>query len=246
MINIDQNLFLNATKLVIKNFEGGYYHPNMLSDGRLNATPAQINFMRNSGETMFGLDRHAGHSLYYSSPRISDDVRTNLQYIPTYTYKNSASKNFWTTLDSQNAAKLWRWNYKGGALEDKLQTLAAKILYPVFLEYSDLYLSEAAKKVVYNNPKLLFHFIYAVWNGPKFFKKFAKKLNEDVKNNLGQETLINNQISLRANSAVSASANKMLKVFLSTEFNELLKKKRKTTLILLGAALLISAAVVSR
>ena len=245
-MDIDKNLFNDATKLVIKNFEGGYYHPDMLTDGRLNATPAQINFMRFSGETMFGLDRHAGHSLYYISPRISSDVRTNLQYIPSYKYKNDASRNFWTTLDNQNAAKLWRWNYKGGTLESKLEKLAAQILYPVFLEYSNLYLDEQSKKIVNKNPKLLFHFIYAVWNGPAFFKKFAKKLNEDVKNNLSIESLINNQISLRANSAVSASANKMIKVFLSTEFNELLKKKRKKILILIAGALLIGAAVVRK
>jgi hypothetical protein len=226
-MNVDQNLFNDATKLVIKNFEGGYYHPDMLSDGRLNATPAQINFMRFSGETMFGLDRHAGHSLYYISPRISSDVRTNLQYIPSYKYKNDASKIFWTTLDNQNAAKLWRWNYKGGAAENQLQNLAAQILYPVFLEYSNLYFSEQSKKVVYNNPKLLFHFIYAVWNGPAFFRKFAKKLNEDVDKNLNAEVLIDNQILVRAGSAVGSSASKMVKVFSSDEFIDLLKKKRK-------------------
>jgi len=238
-MNVDQNLFLDATKLVIKNFEGGYYHPDMLLDGRLNPTPAQIDLMKYSGETMFGLDRHAGHSLYYSSPRISSDVRNNLQYIPTYTYKNVASKDFWTTLDNQSAAQLWRWNYKGGPLEDKLQTLAAKILYPVFIEYSDKYLSEAAKKVVYNNPKLLFHFIYAVWNGPAFFKKFAQQLNADISKNASTDTLVNNQINARAKSAVSSSASKMVKVFQSSDFMELLKKKRKFIL----PAILVAAGI---
>lgn len=239
-MNVDQNLFLEATKLVIKNFEGGYYHPDMLLDGRLNPTPAQIDLMKYSGETMFGLDRHAGHSLYYSSPRISSDVRTNLQYIPGYTYKNNASKEFWGILDYQNAAQLWRWNYKGGPLENKLQTLAAKILYPVFIEYSDKYLiSEAAKKAVYNNPKLLFHFIYAVWNGPAFFKKFAKKLQEDITNNANADTLVQNQINARASSAVASSASKMVKVFASEDFLDLLKKKRRFIIpvLLIGAGI---------
>lgn len=238
-MNVDQNLFLDATKLVIKNFEGGYYHPDMLLDGRLNPTPAQINLLRNSGETMFGLDRHAGHSLYYSSPRISDDVRNNLQYIPTYTYKNAASKDFWTILDNADANKLWKWNYKGGQFEDLLQTLAAKILYPVFIAYSDQWLSEQAKKVVYNNPKLLFHFIYAVWNGPVFFKKFAQRLNADISKNASTDTLVNNQINARAQSAVSSSASKMVKVFQSSDFMELLKKKRKFIL----PAILIAAGI---
>jgi len=238
-MNVDQNLFFDATKLVIENFEGGYYHPDMLLDGRLNPTPAQIDLLKYSGETMFGLDRHAGHSLYYSSPRISSDVRNNLQYIPNYTYKNSASKDFWTILDNAAANKLWKWNYKGGQFEGQLQTLAAKILYPVFIEYSDKYLSEAAKKVVYNNPKLLFHFIYAVWNGPVFFKKFAQQLNTDISKNASTDTLVNNQINARAKSAVSSSASKMVKVFQSSDFMELLKKKRKFIL----PAILIAAGI---
>ena len=32
---VNKNTFSNTTKLVIDNLEGGYYHPNMLKDGRV-------------------------------------------------------------------------------------------------------------------------------------------------------------------------------------------------------------------
>lgn len=221
--NID--LFTNATKLVIDNFEGGYYHPQMFKDGRLKTNTDAFYIMRNSGETMFGLDRHAGHSLYYQSPRLSSDVWTNLNYIPTYIYKNNDSRDFWTYLDNVNAKNLWKWNEKGGAGAEKLKVLASKILYPAFTKYADKYFSPASKKIVFSNPKLLFHFIYAVWNGEGFFKKFAKVLNADVLENISADNLIKLQILERANSAVESSANKMTKLFNDKNFTIQLEKK---------------------
>jgi hypothetical protein len=237
----NQNLFTNATKLVIDNFEGGYYHPQMYRDGRLNPNTDAFYKMRNSGETMFGLDRHAGHGLYYSSPRLSADVWTNLNYIPSYTFKNNDSKEFWTYLDNADARNRWKWNDKGGSGGEMLKTLAAKILYPAFVSYSNKYFSEASKKIVFNNPKLLFHFIYAVWNGEGFFKKFAKVLNRDVANNVSIDNLVKLQILERANSAVSSSANKMANLFNSKEFTIDLEKKNKFFLpiILVGAAIIV-------
>ena len=81
---------------------------------------------------MFGLDRSAGHSLYYSSAKKTDDVFQNLQYIPFYKFKNQASADFWTILDNNNASTNWKWNYYGGTNENKLKKLASKILFPQF------------------------------------------------------------------------------------------------------------------
>jgi len=229
MEKLNENLFTSATKLVIDNFEGGYYHPQMYRDGRLNPNNTKsFNFMRNSGETMFGLDRHAGHSLYYSSPRKSSDVWTNINYIPTYTYKNNDSKNFWTYLDNVNAKNNWKWNEKGGAGGENLKVLASKILYPQFQIYvNDYKWSDKAKQIVFNDAKLLFHFIYAVWNGPAFFKKWSKKLNTDVANNLNSSEILQNQLNLRAISAdgTDLSAGKMIKLFNDKNFTIQLEKK---------------------
>ena len=239
----DKKTFEQATKLVIKTFEGGYYHPLMFRDGRLNPNTSAFGIMAKSGETMFGLDRHAGHSLYYSTPRVTSDVLTNLQYIPTYKYKSADAKQFWETIDATGAAQKWAWNYRGGSLEEKLATLAARVLYPAYIEYSNKYLTPQAQKIVANNPKLLFHFIYAVWNGPGFFKRWGKILNADVASGLNAEQLLARQIQARAAepSIVNRSAQRMLTLFASPDFD--LKKKAMLTIpaIMIAAGILIYA-----
>jgi hypothetical protein len=180
-MELSKDIFDNATKLVIDNFEGGYYHPYMINDLRLKTNEKQRNFLKNSGETMFGLDRSAGHSLYYSSPKKTDNVIENLNYIPFYKFKNQASQDFWSILDKNNASKTWKWNYYGGTNENKLKKLASTILFPQFNLYVNQFKwSDKAKNIVFNDPKLLFHFIYAIWNGSGFFQKWSKKLNLDL------------------------------------------------------------------
>jgi len=234
-MELDQDNFDNATLLVINNFEGGYYHPYMIADLRIKTNEKQRNFLRNSGETMFGLDRSAGHSLYYSSAKKTDDVFQNLQYIPYYKFKNQASADFWTILDNNNASTNWKWNYYGGINENKLKKLASKILFPQFKKYVDQFKwSDKTKQIVYNDPKLLFHFIYAIWNGSGFFQKWSKKLNEDVANGLSNNQILQNQLNLRSISAsgTDLSAGKMVKLFNSPEFDQKIIDKKKILIVI--------------
>lgn len=240
-------LFEAATKLVIDNFEGGYYHPFMYQDGRLNPNSKSFNFMRNSGETMFGLDRHAGHSLYYSTPRISPNVLADLANKKFYKYKNNDSKNFWEYLDKKNAANLWKWNaYPPAADAEAMKTLASNIIFPNFLRYSKEYLSETAQNIVFNYPYLLFHFIYATWNGPGFFERWAKKLDADIKNGMNNPAaLLEKQLMYRgtSNSETDLGSKKMKTLFSNPEFIKLLLKKKNNAtflapLIFIGAGLL--------
>ena len=48
--------FKQSVNKVIDTLEGGYYHPNMVKDGRLKSSYK----MGNSGETMMGMDRKHG------------------------------------------------------------------------------------------------------------------------------------------------------------------------------------------
>jgi hypothetical protein len=147
--------FLDTVTLVIDNLEGGYYHPQMLKDGRVKDTRYS-----SSGETMFGIDRKAGGSIN-TTP---------------------AGKEFWGVIDNAGASKSWKWNYKGGNLGGKLKELAAKIIYPEYIRMSNRYLSPEARKIVDSDRRLLFNFIYATWNGEGWFERFAKPINAAVKN----------------------------------------------------------------
>jgi hypothetical protein len=202
---VSKEKFVDITKQVINTLEGGYFHPYMFDDGRLKYN----DMYKNSGETMFGLDRHAGHGLFYSSQRISSDVRSNLANIESgkYQYKTKEAQEFWSALDKANARKSWRWNYKGGGLQEPLTNLAAEMMYEPFVRYSNMYLNEKAKKIVESDPRLIFHFAYAVWNGQGRFKTYAENMNSWVDSGITDTNeLVNRAISSRANSSNSIIA----------------------------------------
>ena len=152
---MDDNVFNNATGLIISQIEGGYYHPNMLGDGRVKDSRYNT-----SGETMFGIDRKQGGT-------IND---------------TPAGKKFWKIIDDAGAADNWKWNYNGGPLAPQLKDLAAEMMKPVYMILADKTLSPEARAIVESSPDLLLHFIYAAWNGAGWFKKFAGDVNTAVKN----------------------------------------------------------------
>ena len=197
---VDKNKFLAITGEVIRLFEGGYYHPDMFLDGRINSKWYSI--YANSGETMFGLDRYAGHGLYYSTKRIGTSVRDDLQYIygGYYKYKSQEAELFWSYMDNVNARKNWKLGYKGGDQQDKLTRLAASIIYPEFINLINRYFDDKAKSIVLSSPELTFNFAYAVWNGSKFFQVYSDDVNRAV--NMGEldpiklnDIVINRRIS---------------------------------------------------
>lgn len=151
---IAKDNFINLTDLVIKNFEGGYYHPDMLKKGII-----KDQRYASSGETMFGIDRKHGAGALA---------------------KSDAWKEFWSIIDKANARTTWKWNYTGGALGPVLRKLTGAMMYPHFMRLFTKYLSPAAQAVVANDERLIVHFSYASWNGEGWFQRFAKPLNDAV------------------------------------------------------------------
>lgn len=146
---------------VIDKLEGGYYHPDMLKDGRIKDTRYGA-----SGETMMGIDRVAGGKLN----------------------ETPAGIEFWKLIDEAGARTNWSWNYKGGELEPKLRELAGQIIKPHFEKLVSTYLTPKSKELVYSDGRLLFHFIYATWNGSGWFQKFATDINDAVASGITDPT----------------------------------------------------------
>lgn len=212
---MDPAYFQGVTKLVIDKLEGGYFHPDMRS-----ARPDIFGSYHRSGETMFGLDRHAGHDLYYKTKRKTSDVIDNLKYIygGAYEYKNDDARKFWQLIDRVNARKNWKWNYKGGQYADELQKLAANILRPQYEKLAARYLTEESQKLINKDPRILFHFIYSVWNGSGWFQRFASKFNEAVKQGKRGNDLLNAALNSRINSTNKLISNggKKIKGFINS------------------------------
>lgn len=155
---VNEQTFVYATRWVIANLEGGYWHPFMFKDGRLKYNKVYDR----SGETMFGIDRLRGAYL------------ANLR--PT------EWKQFWGIMDSNNAKNKWPYDYRGGSLQGTLFDLAAKIMYPAFLNLANSELSLEAQRIVASYEPLLIHFIYATWNGSGWFRRYATTINNAIRN----------------------------------------------------------------
>jgi hypothetical protein len=182
--------FGESVNKVIDNFEGGYYHTNMYQDGRLNTS-----VMGDSGETMMGIDRK--HGVGFST--------------------SAAGKEFWGLMDNSKAGKNWKYNYMGGPLENKLRGLVTEMIEPEYDRLSDRYLSTESREIVKNSPELTFNFIYATWNGPSWFQKFARAINDAVEDGItNSDDLIKIAIKSRresGNSLIAKSGNIMSKLF---------------------------------
>jgi hypothetical protein len=254
---VDKNRFKTVTSLVIDKLEGGYFHPNMRS-----ANPNKFGSYHRSGETMFGLDRHAGHGLFYSTPRKSDDVLSNLKFIESgaYSYKTPQAKEFWEIIDKANAKNNWKWLYRGGSSEDRLKDLTSEMMLTVYERNAKNYLKPETKAIVDSDNRLLFHFIYGSWNGSGWFKKFAEDMNKAVNSGITDkdklaEVAINSRtkeglsVGSSPNSLIAQGGNKIAKLFTSLkdvtikgakEGAEIVKKNLIPT-ILITTALLVGS-----
>jgi hypothetical protein len=172
--------FDRITKIVIDKFEGGYWNPfcKHPSSG-----------MGRSTETMFGLDRYNGN--IESSPegqeffKIIDDEKYDAGAKST----GSGPNKKWANMD--NFCSEWKWLYRGGDKESQLKDLAVKIMKRNFDRNISNFVSDSkTKQKIESIPGLTLHMSYATWNGPGFFKKFAKSLQDGVSRGLSDKELI--------------------------------------------------------
>lgn len=185
--NISGVDFYNITNKIITEIEGGYYHPDMLRDGRIKDSR-----YGGSGETMFGMDRRTG-SIYLTTPE---------------------GKEFWYIIDTAGARKKWPWNYMGGEYESKLRTLTVKMIQDEFNRLLAKYINnKQIIDLVNMSAGLTFNFIYATWNGEGYFRQMAELLVNNYNSGItNPNILIDNQINFRLNynnSLIKQSGEKM-------------------------------------
>ena len=177
----DWNKMVN---IVIDNLEGGYYHPDMLADGRIKDSRYGA-----SGETMMGMDRKTGG----------------------WETKGPVAGEFWRLIDDAGARTNWKYGYMGGTLEPKLRELVAQIMKPLFEKYLGSYMSPEARAIVMADAGLTFNFAYAVWNGPGWFQRFARVINEKVANGVTDpKELLRVAVDTRKNWSTSNAASNSL------------------------------------
>ena len=180
--------FREITKKVIANFEGGYWNP--ICHGRKG--------MGKSTETMFGLDRYNGNIESTDNGKkffkIIDDEKRALGAKSS----GSGSSTKWENMD--NFCKKWTYNYKGDSkTKQPLMDLATTIMEGRFNSYMSSFVKDPkVKEKIMNNKNLLTHMSYATWNGIGFFKKFAKRLEDKIKQRASDKELVDTAIQSRA------------------------------------------------
>lgn len=163
LLSLTEEQFIIMTEVVIDNFEGGYYHPDMKA--KFNERSRKM--LGDSGETLYGLDRKHG---------------AQLAKYPEWNV-------FWAAVDKnkKDNPTLWRYNFKPAG---HFRSLAAAIMYKWFQYLSGKYLLISSMDEIANDNRLIIHFSYASWNGEGWFQRYAKALNEAIKQHEGNKELI--------------------------------------------------------
>jgi hypothetical protein len=163
--------WMDVTKKVIDNFEGGYWNYWECKNHPWHS------MYNKSGETLFGLDRKAG-----AIESLGPEGREFFKIIDDEKKK----------LGMSEFCSKWTYNYRGGDLEERLKDLAAKVMFTQYEKNMSNYVKDPeTKKRIEGNEGLLLHMSYATWNGPGHFQKFAKKLEDAVKQGKSDEELLN-------------------------------------------------------
>jgi len=181
-----QSMFDKATKSVIDSLEGAYVNPSRLTNKR------ERRAFSKSGETMFGIDRKTGGKLNTSD----------------------AGMKFWELIDANKKKNPEKWvrYYDGGEIKGQLQSLASQIMEPEFERLFKVHFSPQEQQIIKSDPKLFFHFAYATWNGPGWFRKFANSIKREIRQgNTDTNSLFNIAIDDRkdAGGIIGAKADKV-------------------------------------
>ena len=186
---------------VIDNFEGGYANEVHFAAAAKNASdPDTIAALKNSSETMFGIDRMAGN--WDSDP---------------------VGSEFWSLVDEnsgwspESAGKpKWGHGYMGGSIEGQLRDYVYEMMIPRYETLKSQNLSPEAKKLVEEDKRLTLHLLYGVWNGPGFFQDFADVINSEVASgNTDRDSLYEIAIDSRThngNGAIASTGGKVKNV----------------------------------
>jgi len=150
-ITKESNDFNVVCSKVIAELEGGYYHPDMLADGRIKDGRFSA-----SGETMYGIDRKTGGT-----------INTTAE-----------GKKFWALIDAKGARTAWKYNFlPNDPLKTQLYRLCCAMIKRNYDSFLKTYVgNEEVITAINSDGRLMFNFVYATWNGPGWFQGWAGEI----------------------------------------------------------------------
>ena len=172
---------------IVDYLEGGYYHPTHAYSSKTKQLKDSFSMYKNSGETLYGLDRHAGNNEgIRQGPKNQAGIDfwsavDNISGFGSYKDTNRTKKTGnWDINKYPKKSSGWNWNYmpkKSDPGYDTLQKNLTKYITNSYTLLFDKYLrSHPVGKLVQNDGRLKFMYYRATWNGSSFFQKFANNL----------------------------------------------------------------------
>ena len=172
---------------IVDNLEGGYYHPTHAYDSKTKLLKPSFSIYKNSGETLYGIDRYAGNTEgIKEGPENPTGVAfwSAVDAISGFgAYKNTARKTktgSWDINKNPKKKSGWSWNYMPKPSDpgyNTLQTNLQKYISSQFTSFSQRYFgNHPLGKLVESDGRLKFLFYRATWNGVGFFKNYANNL----------------------------------------------------------------------
>jgi hypothetical protein len=146
---------------IVNNFEGGYFNTIMFEDGRIHPDDHNRSKYKNSGETLFGIDRNNGP-------------------------QGEAALKFWKYVDSLKPNGNPRWNYLSHGPENnkaELYKLAAKILEPDYIQKWNNIPSNL-RKIIESDGRLHTALAYGIWNGDLYYNKYIELITSEYNNGI--------------------------------------------------------------
>lgn len=168
---------------IVDNLEGGYYHPTHA----FSFSQTDRNTYKNSGETLYGLDRYAGNN---EGIRKGPKNQSGIDFWAAVdiisgngSYKNTSrtvNTGQWDIKKYPKKSGIWSWNYmpkKSESGYDNLQKHLTKYITNSYNSLFNKYLAgHPVGQLVQNDGRLKFMYYRATWNGSSFFQKYASNL----------------------------------------------------------------------
>lgn len=217
-----ESLWSDMCKKVIDKLEGGYFFKPAENFDEHKCMNHYDPTSESSTETMFGIDRLSGQWDEKEKGRafweIIDQEKVRLgakrAYLsepnPPYTWKN---------LDK--FCKKWYHFFDGGDLKEVLYEKACDMMFDTMetnmKNFDD---DEDTKNKILSSKGLIFHFVYACWNGSGFFQNWANQMKSAVKDGKTVDELIDLSFNQRDNRGGSESNVEREKEIIRNYHNE--------------------------
>lgn len=174
---------------IVDHLEGGYYHPVHAYDSKTKQLYESYGIYKNSGETLYGIDRYAGNTEgWREGPKNQTgiDFWKAVDAISGYGDYGNAARYYktkdWKIKEYPRKRGAWKHYYMPKKSDKGYNTLQKNLQKYITSQYKQFFNSyfgnHPVGKLVESDGRLKFMYYRATWNGVGFFQDYANNLKK--------------------------------------------------------------------